>query len=309
MKFAHAFRRATFYPDEVQKLKVPLNDTGLRFLEKIRDLGFDGVELGLELFDSPTDEAVAELRKQLDEVGMPCAAFRGGWGGLAHPKMGAQSRKSVERAIEVAAQLGATVVNTSVVTPPTDPGGLGATIGETICQGSSRLAREEDFEASAKALAKMADMAADRGIRISIEVHQHSIHDNSWATLHLLDLVDRPNIGANPDLGNIYWTYDTPEESSEAAIVALAPRSLYWHCKNLQRVNIPENQRSVFIQTPLPDGEIDYRFAISAMLEAGYDGYLAVEGMRFGDQLTGDARSLAYVKGIVEELAATKQPM
>ena len=45
MQFAHAFRRATFYPDEVQSLKVPLDDTGLRFLEKIRGLGFDGVEL------------------------------------------------------------------------------------------------------------------------------------------------------------------------------------------------------------------------------------------------------------------------
>jgi sugar phosphate isomerase/epimerase len=43
---------------------------------------------------------------------------------------------------------------------------------------------------------------------------------------------------------------------------------------------------------PLPDGEIDYRCGISAMLEAGYDGYLAVEGAQKGDQLTQDRRSL-----------------
>ena len=140
-------------------------------------------------------------------------------------------------------------------------------------------------------------------IRISIEVHQHSIADCSWAALYLLDLIDRPNVGANPDLGNVYWTYDTPEESTEAAIVALAPRSMYWHCKNLVRVHIPELRHSIFLRVPLPDGDIDYRFAIAAMHDAGFDGYLAVEGARDGDQLTSDARSLNYVREILAELA------
>ena len=46
----------------------------------------------------------------------------------------------------------------------------------------------------------------------------------------LLDLVALggvDNVGANPDLGNIYWHYEYPEETAEAAIVALAPRSVY----------------------------------------------------------------------------------
>ncbi|GIS30747.1 MAG: hypothetical protein Ct9H90mP2_11300 [Dehalococcoidia bacterium] len=37
--------------------------------------------------------------------------------------------------------------------------------------------------------------------------------------------------------------------------------SNYWHCKNLQTVYHPENERSVFIRVPLQDGEIDYRYA------------------------------------------------
>ncbi len=79
---------------------------------------------------------------------------------------------------------------------------------------------------------------------------------------------------------------------------------MYWHCKNLQRTHIPEIRRSFFHRVPLPDGEIDYRFAISAMLQAGYDGYLAVEGAQKGDQLTQDRRSLDYVRQLVREITS-----
>jgi sugar phosphate isomerase/epimerase len=107
------------------------------------------------------------------------------------------------------------------------------------------------------------------------------------------------SVGANPDLGNIYWQYEAPEETTEAAIVALAPRAVYWHCKNLRRLHIPELHRSFFQRVPLPDGDVDYRFAISAMLDAGYDGFLAIEGAQFGDQLSLDRRSLDYVKELL----------
>ena len=164
------------------------------------------------------------------------------------------------------------------------------------------MASTEDFERTAKALREAGEIAGAHGISITLEVHQHSIADNSWSALHLLDLTDSPHVFANPDLGNIYWCYDEPEETSEEAIVALAPRSKYWHCKNLHRIYVPELDRSFYIRVPLPDGEIDYRFAISAMQDAGFDGYLAVEGSTEGDQLTADKRSLDYVKDILAGL-------
>ena len=80
---------------------------------------------------------------------------------------------------------------------------------------------------------------------ISIELHQNTLCDNSWSMLHLLELVDRPNVGANPDLGNVYWTYETPEESCEDA-TGLAPHANYWHMKNLVRVPLPGMQRAFY---------------------------------------------------------------
>ena len=72
----------------------------------------------------------------------------------------------------------------------------------------------------------------------------------------------------------------------------------------LNRVHVPELDHSYYIRVPLPDGDIDYRFAISAMVEAGYDGYLAIEGANTGDQLYKDRRSVNYVRGILAELEA-----
>ena len=164
------------------------------------------------------------------------------------------------------------------------------------------MATSEEFERTAQVLNEMGEKAGAWGINITVEVHQHSIADNGSSTMRLLELADSPHVFANPDLGNIYWTYEVPEETSEEAIVALAPYSNYWHCKNLYRVHALEIERAIFIRVPLSDGEIDYRYAISAMHDAGFDGYLAIEGANAGDQLGADRRSFEYVKEILREL-------
>ncbi|MBV9543217.1 MAG: hypothetical protein JOY61_02435, partial [Chloroflexi bacterium] len=61
--------------------------------------------------------------------------------------------------------------------------------------------------------------------------------------------------------------------------------------------------RSFYQRVPLPDGDIDYRFAIAAMQDAGYNGYLAIEGAQLGDQLTQDRRGAEYVQQILTDLA------
>jgi hypothetical protein len=58
----------------------------------------------------------------------------------------------------------------------------------------------------------------------------------------------------------------------------------------------------VFLRVPLPDGEIDYRFASSAMSAAGYTGYMAIEGASSGDQFYADQKSLTYAKTVWAEL-------
>ncbi len=236
VKISYAPRRAAFYPyDGGTGWEIPPPEVRAAYLAKVRALGFAGIEIGLGQGVGTSEAEIRALRDDLEAAGVPCVAVRGG-GGFAHPGAAAQNRQRVHDAIQMAAWIGSNLVNMTVTTPATDPNGIGAIgNGERISQGASRTASEADFEITARYLREAAAFAADLGVTISIEMHQRSIADNSWSCLHLIELVDRPNIGINPDLGNLYWQYDEPEESLEAAIITLAPHAKYWHCKSLAR--------------------------------------------------------------------------
>jgi len=300
VKLCYALRRGVFYPSARDEFgTMPPRSERSRYLPLVKGMGFDAVEVGVD--ETADERAARELAREVEDTGLAIGCVRAG-GGLCHPLTALANLEKLLKAVRYASWTGATIVNTALVSPATHPGGPGVgRQGEVVSQGASRTASAADYSETAERLRKAGQLAASLGVKISIEVHQGSIADNSGATLHLLDLVGLDSVGANPDLGNIYWQYAEPEESPEAAIVALAPRAVYWHCKNLQRTFIPELQRSFFHRVPLPDGEIDYRFAISAMLAAGYDGYLAVEGAQKGDQLTQDRRSLEYVRQLLGE--------
>ena len=298
MKIAYAFRRCASYPYNGGGLPTDAADRQ-RFLKHAKKIGFEGIELpGMSL----PDAEIETFRSELEDAGMPCVAIRGGGGAAADPQVAAANKQRMVDAVHFAAKMGAGIVNSTVTTPPNDPGGKGTYRGESVSQGSSRQASDEDYKRTAKAVSEAAAVAADLGVEISIEIHQNSIADNSPSTLRLLGLIDASNVGINPDLGNIYWTYDIPEETCEAAITAVAPHVNYWHCKSLYRVHIPDLETAIYVQVPLPDGEIDYRFAIAALLDVNYDGYLAIEGIRDGDQFHQDGKSVAYVKSVLADL-------
>ncbi len=298
MQLVYAFRRENVFPHTGAGMNLPGGAARAEFLTRSKAMGFDGLELSA---GAPDDgDAIAALRDELGAAGLPCLAVRGG-GGFTHPKTYDGSRQRLMDAARYAAKVGATVVNTVLGTPARDPSGPGLAWGESVCQGSSRTATHDDYERTANAIIEASAVAADVGVDITIEVHQHSIIDNSWSAIRLMELVDRPNVGINPDLGNVLWTYDEPEESCEAAIVALAPHTKYWHCKNLYRVNVPDLQRSIFLQVPLPEGEIDYRFALTALRGAGYAGHIAIEGIRLGDQFRRDRASVDYMRDLLAE--------
>jgi sugar phosphate isomerase/epimerase len=307
MKLCYALRRGVFYPSASAEFgELPPRAERRRYLPLVKAMGFDAVEIGVD--EEGDSTSARDLARELQDHGLNIGCVRAG-GALNHALSGEQARRKLDKAVRYAGWAGAPIVNTALESPPTDPDGPGADRrGERVSQGGSRTASEQDFASAAEYLRAAGHVAADLNVKIAIEVHQGSLADNSSATLHLLDLVDAPNVGANPDLGNIYWHYEYPDETAEAAITALAPRAVYWHCKNLRRLHVPELHRAFFQRVPLPDGDLDYRFAIAAMVEAGYDGYFAVEGAREGDALSQDRRGAEYARELIAELSATFGP-
>ncbi len=305
MRFCYAHRRFALYPQSVDSWNLAPNNYTSDFLKKTKSLGFDAIEVGLEVMSQlGTEQKIKDFTKNFNDHGLEIGCIRAG-GTLHDAKNGPQNRARFDEAIKYAGWTGAEVVNGAMSAPTRHPDLFpGAGSGYSESQDASRDTMLRVYEDLAPVFQEACVKASDANTNITVEIHQNSPVDSSWSALLLHGLVDRPNFGINPDIGNILWTYDVPEEDFDTAIDSVAPVSKYWHCKNLHTVHHPENNRSVFVRVPLPDGEIDYRYAISAMYAAGYSGYMTIEGAWAGDQWAQDEKSIKYARSIWDELEA-----
>ena len=308
MKYCYANRRMTLYPNSVDPWALSPDDYTKEFLTRVKDMGFEAIEMSTETLDrvGGTKETITEFTKRINGFGLDIGAIRSG-GTLTEAKNGPENVKKMAKSINYGKYCRAEVVNGAISAPArypgNPPGSLPASAsGWPQAQDSSKDANIWVYDHLAKIYQDACDSASDENIDISVEIHQNSPVDNSWSAMYLHELVNRENFGINPDLGNVLWNYDQPEESFEECIDNVASISKYWHCKNLHTVYHPENERSVFIRVPLPEGEIDYRYAITSMTNAGYTGYMAIEGASSGDQFYKDFQSINYAKGVIESL-------
>ena len=89
MKIAYAFRRSVYYPYKGDPRGLPGREVRARLFPMISDIGFDGVELGVDMVGGAdaTESSVVELRRELEDYGAPCVSVRGG-GGMTNPTGG-----------------------------------------------------------------------------------------------------------------------------------------------------------------------------------------------------------------------------
>ncbi|MCC6627178.1 MAG: TIM barrel protein, partial [Chloroflexi bacterium] len=174
MKICYAFRANRIYPFDGQGPgnELPDGESRNAFLAKVRTLGVDGLELGITSFGGPdgvTEASAKELARRLADSGTPVLCIRGG-GGFDNPRTARQHRAAWEANIKLAAWTGANLVNSTVCAGQRDQRLPGYLTGEPKPQGSSRHALQSDFEVNARQLREVADLAADLGVTISIEV-------------------------------------------------------------------------------------------------------------------------------------------
>ena len=279
--FRGGIRNRTMPPPELRKA----------YLTRVREMAFDGLELGARALGGPDarKDQILELRMELEGEGLQVLAVRTA-AGLHNPEIVDLHRALLEKGVEITGWFGAGICNVTT------------TSSGTLSGRSSREAEDRDYEITARGIAAAADRAADIGAEISIEVHDGSIVDNSRSALRMLELVDRPNVGVNPDVKNMLRAKEVPDESWEDFFSALAPYTNYWHCKNVHRVHIPELNFSTLLYTSLSDGDINYRFAVKAMADAGFDGCLTLEGAVSGDQLNEDRKNAVYARSLIDDL-------
>jgi len=307
MRYAFANHIFTWYPHRWCAAPPPPAERRLQ-IAWIRRAGFDGVEMGDFWMDfyRMADAELRGIRAEFDDGGLPIVALNCLRKAITVPACAERNRADLRRAVEVAGLLGAGIVNISLAVPH-DVIGQPADLnrGQRHSVGGSQSARDEEYAEAADFLRRLADEAAGAGIQLSLELHHNAITDTGATTARLVRAIDRPNAGGNPDLGNLYWAYETPAERyQEALLRVLAAGMNFWHVKNVQRIHVPEVGRAAFVQTPLPEGDIDYRWCLMTARAHGYDGWISLEGAGPGDVLAIAERGLAYLRQIESDLAA-----
>ncbi len=163
----------------------------------------------------------------------------------------------LEKAIRLAAVIGAPVVNTD----------------EGIRQ--PWLDDEECFQVMRYTLKKVLQVAERYGVSIGIEPHQ-SLTKTTAGLLRIATLVESPFLRINYDTGNAFLGGEDPYEGLRAAL----PRLVHIHAKDIS-MRQAENEQGKVTGTPVGcacgEGVIDWARVISILQEANWSGVLSVE--------------------------------
>jgi sugar phosphate isomerase/epimerase len=188
--------------------------------------------------------------------------------------------------VEVAETLEAEIINLSLSMPtlpsPDRPPLLGRDVPQT------------EYQRSAELVTDLARRASQVGVKISLELHDDGLLDSAELCLQFMNLIGAPNVGVNPDLGNICRAGPMPDW--EGTLKLLAPRTNCWHVKNYRDGK----------GAPLWDGDIDYDRAFAIMKESAYKGWVSIEGY-YGGGMDLQRRCLAYLKPLVARSTSSVQ--
>jgi len=205
--------------------------------------------------------------------------------------------EATHRGIDAAAEIGSPIIGLGLHQPLTDR--------ETsipwfwTVTGAQDPPEREVWDLAVARFQDLADHAATVGVDISIEVYEGTFTDNADSMVAFLHDIDRPNVGVNPDLGNLMRP-QSPIEPWEAMAVKLLPLANYWHVKNYSRIEDPVAGRYYSVPSTLPVGLVDYRKAVRYAIANGFRGAFLCENYG-GDGLGVSADNARYLRGLIAD--------
>jgi sugar phosphate isomerase/epimerase len=251
-------------------------------------------------------ERFKTIRTVLGDLGLRVPAFNTLRKALHRPELVAIEEARLDHCLAVCDILRPDVVDVNICEPFAS--GLNSPIAATRPLPPNAPARllyrgdfagDEVFVQVAKRLKRYARACAALGAKLAIELHDDGLHDTADNCLKLAKLVDEPNVGFNPDLGNWYRVPNLPSDTWVDQLRALAPQTIYWEVKNYKRLLLPEGGVQV-CSTDLDEGDIDYREAAAILWQAGFRGWACNEGGS-GDSVQSNVKYLTYMRGILDE--------
>lgn len=239
--------------------------------ELTAEIGYDGFEpmcRDPHLDANRSIDEVSSFRERLDDLDLdvPClATYTGHYVGKSEAECEEQLAE-LETFLEFAQVLECEVVRHGPGGPPV------------------RDATDDDVETAASWLRRAADRADEYGVTLGVEIHAHTIAETVDSTIRLLDEIDRENVGAIHDAGNMYIVGD---DFGPDSVRALGDDLVHVHVKDERRVDDADRPGAFEIETDdgletfqprrLGEGAVDHGPLFDALADAGYDGFVTDE--------------------------------
>ena len=243
-------------------------------------------------------EAFAGIKSVLDEVGLPVAAFNTLRKSLFMPELADHDEARLYHCLAVCEVLKPSIVDVNVNVPI--PHGLDPMQMAARPTFRGVHASSETVADAALRLKKFTKRLAAIGAELSVELHDDGIHDTADGCLRLVNLIDEPNVGVNPDVGNWYRVAYQHPDSWRDQMAKMAPRTNYWEVKNYRRILVPDDHRAYSWNVDLDEGEIDFRACAVTLWNAGFRGWVCSEGGN-GDVIHSNLKYLQYMRWILDE--------
>ncbi|TVY98979.1 sugar phosphate isomerase/epimerase [Trebonia kvetii] len=266
-------------------------------LSEVAALGFRHVD--------PTDswlrvgDLTAARRKELHDVlaglGLTMPAISTARRSVIDPAHGEENLAYCHRVLEAAPEFGATTVSVGLFQALTDR--QREVLWFWTVPGASDPDDQDTWELAVARFRDLGRHAADLGLNLSLEMYEDTYLGTADSAVRLVTDIGLPNVGLNPDLGNLV-RLQRPVEHWQSMLDKTLPYTNYWHVKNYYRSEDPASGIVLTHPAPMEFGVINYRSAIAQAIGLGYTGAFCAEHYG-GDGLAVAARNRDYLQTLL----------
>lgn len=159
----------------------------------------------------------------------------------------------------------------------------------------SFIAGTEHWKRAEYGLKQLAAIAEKNDFKFAMETHPNYLHDSVASTMKLVEFSNSPNIGVNLDYINANVV--PGDISIDDALFEIGDKLYYVHLKNI--IKLTGGGR---IRVGLGDGEINNRYLVKKLKDAGYTGHICIEAPRQGDREWFAQQDLTYIKSVIKDI-------
>lgn len=275
-------------------------DEWLRTLREVGSVGFENVDLTdswLRIGDL-TPERLAEFELALVASGLRLPALSITRRSIIDPIDGDDNLAYTHRTINAAASLGIEVLSLGLHRPLTKA----QRDRLWFWTAAGAVDPDDDPDTWALSVSRFREIgrhAAENDMIVSLELYEDTYLGTADSAVRLINDIDLPNVGLDPDIGNLVRLH-RPIEDWREILAKTLPYTNYWQVKNYFRDEDPATGAVFSTPAPLALGFINYRDAIREALSLGFQGVFCCEHYG-GDGLAVSAMNMQYLRTLLPD--------